>query len=139
MFNLSKENTKDKVEALASKSEDLVSDASQAVKGKAREVAVAIDDGADKAKNEANDLISSLKDLINDYSKKSKITQLKEQISDKALGLKTAVSSEVSTAYATSKQKTCDAIKENPLGSLALVAGAALVLGYIFGTRNSDK
>jgi ElaB/YqjD/DUF883 family membrane-anchored ribosome-binding protein len=135
MFNLNK----DKVDDLATQSESLVNDASQAIKSKARDVSAAIDEKADKTKYEANNLISSLKDLINEYSDNSKINQLKGQISETATGLKTAVCNEVSNAYTTSKQKTSDAIKENPLGTLALVAGAGLVVGYIFGARQSDK
>ncbi len=139
MFNLSKENTKDKVEDLANKSEALVNDASQAVKSKTRELGVAVDEKADKAKYEANNLISSLKELVNEYSDTSRISQLKGQIADTATGLKDAVCNEVSNAYSTGKQKTTDAVKENPLGTLALVAGAGLVIGYIFGNRQSDK
>ena len=67
------------------------------------------------------------------------MSQLKERISETATGLKTVVCNEVSHAYSTSKQKTTNAIKENPLSSLALVAGASLALGYIFGTRKSDR
>lgn len=139
MFNLNKENAKDKVDELASKSEVFVNDASQAVKSKTRELGAAIEEKADDTKYEANNLISSLKNLIHEYSDTSKMSQLKGQITDTASGIKSAVCDEVSNTYSTGKQKTSDAIKENPLGTLALVAGAGLVVGYIFGARQSDK
>lgn len=139
MFNLGNENAKDKVEDLANKSENLVKDASRAVKSKTSEIGEAVVEKTDEAKYEANHLISSLRDLINEYSDSSKINRLRGQISDTASELKTAVSNGVSNAYYTGKQKTSDTIQENPLGTLALVAGASLVVGYLFGTKKSDK
>jgi ElaB/YqjD/DUF883 family membrane-anchored ribosome-binding protein len=137
MFNLNKDNLNTKVEALADNSENLVNDASDAIKSKAREVSADISDKTDRAKSEANHLIAGLKALLTEYSDASKINQLKEQFSDKAHELKSAVSDEVSNAYYTGKQKATETVKENPLGTLALVAGAGLVIGFIFGTRQS--
>ena len=137
MFNLNKDHVNAKVENLADQSEGLVNDTSDSIKNKAREVSADISDKTDKAKYEANHLIASLKELLTEYSDSSKINQLKGQFSDKAHELKSAVSDEVSHAYYTGKQRATETVKENPLGTLALVAGAGLVVGFIFGTKQS--
>lgn len=139
MFNLNKEDIKTKAEVVADHSEEFVNDAASTIKSKAREVSAEIGERTDKAKFEANHLIASLKDLLTEYSDASKLNQLKGQITDKAQELKGVVSDEVSQAYYTGKQKATETVRENPLGTLALVAGAGLVIGFIFGTKQSNK
>lgn len=139
MFNLNKENLTTKAETLADNTEDLVNNASDTITSKAKEISAEVGDKTDKIKYEASHLISSLKDLLIEYADGSKINQVKGQITDKAHELKAVVTDEVSNAYYTGKQKATETVKENPLGTLALVAGAGLVIGFIFGSRQSNK
>jgi len=139
MFNLGKEKLKAKADEVADNAQGLVKETSQAIKGKAQELKAEVSETADKAKYEANDLITNLKYLVNEYSDAPKVNRIKNQIADRASELSSAVIDEVSNAYNSGKNKASETVRQKPLATLALIAGAGLVIGYIFGARESSK
>jgi len=138
MFNLDKGNIKEKSDQLAKKAKNNVDEVSKNISTVANETSEAIADKTEKARGQVNSLIDSLKSVINQYSQPSKIDELKGQFSDKANQLKSVVTEEVSHAYETSKQKAAETVKEHPIGTLLLVAGAGLVLGYVLASKRSS-
>jgi ElaB/YqjD/DUF883 family membrane-anchored ribosome-binding protein len=45
----------------------------------------------------------------------------------------------VVNAYATTKERAAETVRENPVGTLVLVAGVGLLLGYVLGSKQSSK
>ena len=139
MFNLSKKELLNKTEEITNQAENAAANIAENIKSQVNNTSEKIIDKTDSVKQEANQLVRSLKNLINDYSSTSKVSDIKDQLTIKASELKSLVSDEVAIAYANSKQKATDAVKENPLGTVALVAGAGLIIGYILGTKQTSK
>ncbi|MES1988366.1 MAG: hypothetical protein V4440_10105, partial [Pseudomonadota bacterium] len=98
MFNLGKEKLKAKADEVADNAQSLVKETSQVIKGKAQELKSEVSETADKAKYEANDLITNLKYLVNEYSDAPKVNRIKNQIAGRASEFSSAVIEEVSNA-----------------------------------------
>jgi ElaB/YqjD/DUF883 family membrane-anchored ribosome-binding protein len=139
MFNLNKENIKDKSDLLAKKAKSNIEDVSKDITTAANEVSEAVSEKAEDVKGQVNYLIDSLRSVINQYSQASKVDELKGQFTDKANQLKSAVTEEVANAYEVSKQKAAETVKENPVGTLILAASAGLLLGYILASKKSSN
>ncbi|MDI1299951.1 YqjD family protein [Methylotenera sp.] len=139
MFNLSKKEVLNKTEEITNQAENATANIAENIKSQVNDTSEKMIDKTDSAKQEANQLVRSLKNLINDYSSTSKVSDIKDQLTIKASELKSLVSDEVAIAYANSKQKANDTVKENPLVAVALVAGAGLIIGYILGTKQTSK
>ena len=92
-----------------------------------------------ETKHEALSVVDSLKSLINQYASSSNVEHIKNQILDKAYELKGTVKDEVSHAYAAGKERTVHTVQDKPLVSLGLAIGAGLLLGYILGSKQSDR
>lgn len=139
MFNLGKEPVTTKADQLAQESNKVVEKVSDKIKTSAANISDKIVDKTEETKDQAQSLIHSLRALINEHTQTSKINSLKDQVTDKAAELKTVVTDEVVNAYATTKQRAAETVRENPVGTLVLVAGVGLLLGYVLGSKQSSK
>lgn len=139
MFNLGKEPVATKADQLAQESNKVVEKVSEKIKASAANLSDKIVDKTDETKDQAQSLIHSLRALLNEHTEASKINHLKDQVTDKAAELKAVVTDEVAHAYATTKQRAAETVRENPVGTLVLVAGVGLLLGYVLGSKQSSK
>jgi ElaB/YqjD/DUF883 family membrane-anchored ribosome-binding protein len=139
MFNLSKENTRTDADQLAHEASKTVDKVADQIKTSAAKVSEKIASRTDTTKDQADSLISSLRNLLDEHKQKTKVEQLKEQLTERAAELKHVVTDEVANAYATSKQRAAETVKENPVGTLVLAAGVGLLLGYVLGSKQSSQ
>lgn len=139
MFNLGKENIHTDADQLAQEAHQTVEKVADQIKSTAAKVSNKIANKTDDTKDQAESLIHSLKNLLDEHKQKTKVEQLKEQLTDKAAELKTVVTDEVVNAYASTKQRAAETVKENPVGTLVLVAGVGLLLGYVLGSKQSSQ
>lgn len=139
MFNLGKENIRTDADQLAQEASNTVEKVAEQIKTSAAKVSDKIANKTDATKDQAESLIHSLKNLLDEHKQKSKVEQLKEQLTDRAAELKHVVTDEVTNAYATSKQRAAETVKENPVGTLVLAAGVGLLLGYVLGSKQSSQ
>lgn len=139
MFNLKKDEIKSTTEQLAQDGRVAVDHMAEQVKDAADNVADKVSEKSDDLKGQANHLIGSIKNVIQDYSNASKIEGIQEDITHKAAALKHAVTDEFSHVYDAGKTKAETAVRDNPLATLAVVAGAGLLIGYLLGTKQSSK
>lgn len=140
MFSSNKqEDLKDKVTHLTENVKDNVSDVANDVRHSAEKIGQNLQQKTTETKHEAMNVIDSLKSLINQYTSSSNVSDIKNQILDKAYELKGTVQDEVSHAYSTGKERTVQTVQEKPLLSLGLAIGAGVLLGYILGSKQSSK
>jgi ElaB/YqjD/DUF883 family membrane-anchored ribosome-binding protein len=139
MWKSDKETIQDKSEELASAVGNAAESVTDSAKVKAEKAANEIARATNETKYQANDLMLSLKKLVNDYADNTSVDELKDRLTSKASELKSVVTDEVSHAYATGKEKASTAVKEHPVGTIALVAGVGLLLGYVLGSKHSSK
>jgi ElaB/YqjD/DUF883 family membrane-anchored ribosome-binding protein len=139
MFNLNKENIRSEADQLAQEANNTVDKVANQVKASAAKASEKIINKTEATKDQAESLINSLRNLLDEHKQRSKVDEFKEQITDKAAELKAVVTDEVTHAYATTKQRASDTVKENPVGTLVLVAGVGLLLGYVLGSKQSSQ
>ena len=140
MFNSNnQEDLKNKAANLADTVKDNVDDVANDVKRSADRIGNNLQQKTLETKHEALSVVDSLKSLINQYANSTNVEQIKNQILDKAYELKGTVKDEVSHAYAAGKERTVHTVQDKPLVSLGLAIGAGLLLGYILGSKQSDR
>jgi ElaB/YqjD/DUF883 family membrane-anchored ribosome-binding protein len=139
MFNLGKDNIRSDADTLAQEAHNTVEKVAEQIKTSAAKVSDKIVNKTEATKDQAESLINSLRALLDDHKQRSKVDEFKDQITGKAAELKNVVTDEVVNAYATTKQRATDTVKENPVGTLVLVAGVGLLLGYVLGSKQSSQ
>jgi ElaB/YqjD/DUF883 family membrane-anchored ribosome-binding protein len=140
MFNSNKqEELKDKAANLAENVKDNVHDVASDVRRSADRIGQNLQEKTLETKHEALSVIESLKSLINQYTSSANVSEIKNQILDKAYELKGTVKDEVTHAYEAGKERTVHTVQEKPLLSLGLAIGAGVLLGYILGSKQSSK
>ena len=122
------DNTKDNINEVASDVKASAADLSDKVQEKSRE-----------AKEEAHNLVDSLKSLLSQYTDGSRASEIKNQLVNKAVELKGVVQDEVTNAYESGKERTVQTVQDKPILSLAVALGAGILVGYILGTKQSSK
>jgi ElaB/YqjD/DUF883 family membrane-anchored ribosome-binding protein len=147
MFNLNKNSetknlseteaeVKQNVSQLVDTAKENIADVANDVKASASNLGDKIQRQGKETKDEAYNVIDSLKSLLAQYTDSARVTDIKDQIVDKAVELKGVVQGEVSHA----KDRTVQTVQDKPILSLAVALGAGVLLGYILGTKqNSDK
>jgi ElaB/YqjD/DUF883 family membrane-anchored ribosome-binding protein len=135
MLNINKSKT----EELSEEAKETVNKASDNVKSSANKANQSIAKAANNTEDHAESLINGLRDLINQHSSPSDINAMKNRFVEKATELKSVVGHEITNAYDVSKERAVEQVKNHPLGTVALVAGAGLLLGFILGTKQSSK
>lgn len=138
MQNINRSKTQDKTEELREEAKDTINKASSSAKSSVNETNQSITNAANRTEDYADRLINGLRDLINQHSSPSNINSMKEKFVDKASHLRSVVGHELSTAYDISKERASEQVKNHPVGTLALVAGTGLLLGFVFGTKHSS-
>jgi ElaB/YqjD/DUF883 family membrane-anchored ribosome-binding protein len=147
MFNLGKdsktEDVKNKAINLANSVKTNVESVTDTVKqdlrNDAKEVVDMIHTQSDEAKAQVVGVIDSLKSLLNDYTNGANISEIKDQIVDKAHQLTGLVKDEASHAYEVSRDKTVQTVHDKPIASLAVAVGVGVLLGYILGAKTHAK
>lgn len=140
MFNSNKQEAlKDKAAHLADNVKNNVEEVADDVKRSAERISDNVHQKTLETKHEALSVIDSLKSLLNQYAHSANVSEIKNQILDKAYELKGNVSDEVSHAYTVGKERTAHAVQEKPLLSLGLAIGAGLLLGYILGSKQNSN
>lgn len=133
------ENLKDKATQLADNVKGNVEDVANDVKESAERISNNFQQKTAETKHEANNVIASLKSLINQYTSSSNVTDIKNQILDKAHELQGTVTDEVAHAYNVGRDRAAQTVQEKPLLTLGLAVGAGVLLGYILGSKQSSK
>ncbi len=140
MFNSNKQDeVKDKAAQLADNMRNNVDEVATDVKRSAENIGDTVQQKATETKHEALNVIASLKSLLAQYTNSTNVSELKNQILDKAYELKGTVKDEVTHAYAVSRDRTAQTVQDKPLMSLGLAIGAGVLLGYILGSKQSSK
>lgn len=109
------------------------------VKRSAENIGNTVQEKTAETKRDAVNVIDSLKSLLAQYTSSTNVSDLKNQILDKAYELKGTVKDEVTHAYEFSRDRTAQTVQDKPLTSLGLAIGAGLLLGYILGSKQSSK
>jgi ElaB/YqjD/DUF883 family membrane-anchored ribosome-binding protein len=150
MFNLGKkevlapqavipEEMQDKAVNMVANVKNNVLEVTGDIKRAANKVGNKIEQSGLEAKQEASNLMDSLKALLADYTTVSNATEIKDQLIHKAAELKNVVQDEATQAYQVSKERAAQTVQEKPLLSLAVALGAGVLVGYILGTKQSSK
>lgn len=146
MFNLGKkeaisvsEEMQDKAANIVANVKNNVLEVTDDIKHSANKVGEKLVQTGTEAKQEATNLMDSLKALLADYTSVSKAGEMKEQLIDKAINLKEVVQDEVAQSYQVSKERAAQTVQDKPLLSLAVALGAGVLVGYILGTKQSSK
>ena len=148
MFNLGKENGKaedvaNKAANLASSVKTNVETVTETVKNDirndAKEVLDMVHTQTEQTKAQAVGVIESLKSLLNDYTNGANMTDVKNQIVDKANQLKNLVKDEATHDYEVVRDRTVQTVHDKPIASLAVAVGAGVLLGYILGSKTHSK
>lgn len=144
MFNLNKQDdVKDKAANLADSVKANVENVTDQLKddlqNEAKEVLNMVHIQTEETKAQALGVIESLKSLLGQYTSASNITDIKDQIVDKANQLKGLVKDEASHAYEVSRDRAVQTVHDKPITSLAVAVGAGVLLGYILGSKTHSK
>ena len=118
---------------------DTLNNVSNKGKSYANELGDTLENKVNETKLDVKNVINSLKTLISQYTDSAKVSELKDQIIDKATGLKGAVQNEMTHAYRTGKDRTVQTVREKPVSSMMMVLGVGLLIGYILSTKKSSK
>jgi ElaB/YqjD/DUF883 family membrane-anchored ribosome-binding protein len=142
MFNIGKkevvtanEEMQDKAANLIANVKNDVLEVTDDIKRTTSKLSSKIEQSGTEAKEDALNLIDSLKALLTEYTSVSKATVMKNQLIEKAIELK----DDAGQAYETSKERTAQTVQDKPLLSLAVALGAGVLVGYILGTKQSSK
>lgn len=148
MFNHSKNSdvtsqkeseVKEHVSHFVNNAKDSITDVASDVKASAANLGNKVLEKSKETKDEAYHLIDSLKSLLAQYADSSRATEIKDQIVDKAVALKSTVQDEVDHAYQLGKERATQTVQDKPILSLAVALGAGILLGYILGTKQSSN
>ena len=144
MFNLNKQDdVKAKADDLANSVKTNVENVSNTmksdVKTEAEKVVDMVHQQSDETKAQVVGVIESLKSLLSQYTSGANVSEIKNQILDKANQLKGLVKDEASHAYEVSHDRTVQTVHDKPITSLAVAIGAGVLLGYILGSKTHSK
>lgn len=140
MFNTNnQENLKDKANQLNENVKANIDDVANDVRDSAERISNNFQQKTAETKNEATNVIASLKSLINQYTCSSNVADIKNKILDKAHELQDTVTDEVVHAYNVSRDRATQTVQEKPLLTLGLAVGAGVLLGYILGSKQSSR
>ena len=109
------------------------------IKASAADLGDKLQEKSRETKEEAHNLVDSLKSLLSQYTDGSRASEIKNQLVNKAVELKGVVQDEVTNAYESGKERTAQTVQDKPILSLAVALGAGILVGYILGTKQSSK
>ena len=133
------DDLKNKSANMAENLKNNINQVTNEARNSAENIGNSVQQKAAETKHEALNVIDSLKALLTQYTSSTNVTELKNQILDKAYQLKGSVKDDVSHAYEVGKERTVHTIQDKPLMTLGLAVGAGVLLGYILGSKQSSK
>ena len=145
MFNINKTpetNTaeiKENVSQFVDNTKDNINEVASDIKASAADLGDKLQEKSRETKEEAHNLVDSLKSLLSQYTDGSRASEIKNQLVNKAVELKGVVQDEVTNAYESGKERTAQTVQDKPILSLAVALGAGILVGYILGTKQSSK
>jgi ElaB/YqjD/DUF883 family membrane-anchored ribosome-binding protein len=137
--DLKKTEVKENVSQFVDNAKQNAAEVAEDAKAAAAQLGNKVNEKSLETKNEAVNLIASLKSLLSQYTDLGRANEIKNQIVDKATEIGGVVQNEVSNAYQVSKDRTVQSVQEKPITSLAIALGAGVLLGYILGSKNSSN
>ena len=139
MYNLNKDDEiKEKAANLANNARNNALDIADDAKYQAEQLGDKVHDKAMETKQEALNVITSLKALLSQYTSSSNISDIKSQILEKAMSLKGAVKDEVSHAYETGRERTMHTVQEKPMSSIIVAVSVGVILGYLLSSKRHN-
>ena len=144
MFNLNKQDdvtakAADLANSVKTNVENVSNTMKSDVKTEAEKVVDMVHQQSDETKAQVVGVIESLKSLLSQYTSGANVSEIKNQILDKANQLKGLVKDEASHAYEVSRDRTVQTVHDKPITSLAVAVGAGVLLGYILGSKTHSK
>ena len=144
MFNLNKQDdvkakAADLANSVKTNLENVSNTMKSDVKTEAEKVVDMVHQQSDETKAQVVGVIESLKSLLSQYTSGANVSEIKNQILDKANQLKGLVKDEASHAYEVSRDRTVQTVHDKPITSLAVAVGAGVLLGYILGSKTHSK
>ena len=144
MFNLNKQDdvkakAADLANSVKTNLENVSNTMKSDVKTEAEKVVDMVHQQSDETKAQVVGVIDSLKSLLLQYTSGANISEIKNQILDKANQLKGLVKDEASHAYEVSRDRAVQTVHDKPIASLAVAVGAGVLLGYILGSKTHSK
>ena len=144
MFNLNKQDdvtakAADLANSVKTNVENVSNTMKSDVKTEAEKVVDMVHQQSDETKAQVVGVIESLKSLLSQYTSGANVSEIKNQILDKANQLKGLVKDEASHAYEVSRDRTVQTVHDKPIASLAVAVGAGVLLGYILGSKTHSK
>ena len=145
MFNIDKTpetktaEIKENVSQFVDNTKDNINEVASDIKASAADLGDKLQEKSRETKEEAHNLVDSLKSLLSQYTDGSRASEIKNQLVNKAVELKGVVQDEVTNAYESGKERTAQTVQDKPILSLAVALGAGILVGYILGTKQSSK
>lgn len=139
MFDFNKEAIQNNADKLAKESHLVVDQVTDSIKKTASTVSDTVSEKTESFKDQAQVLVEQLKSIIHNTTAAESDSDFKQQVTQKVNALQAAITDEATVAYQSSKQRTIDVVKDNPIGTIAVAAGVGLLLGYVLGSKQSSK
>ena len=140
MYNLNKEDEiKDKAANLANNARNNAHELADDVTRQAEYLGDKAHDKAMETKQEALNVIASLKSLLSQYTSSSNISDFKNQILEKAMSLKGVVKDEVNHAYESGRTRTIQTVQDKPMASIIVAVSAGVLLGYLLSSKRHNR
>ncbi len=145
MFNLNKtpetknSEIKENFTQLVDTTKENISDVAKDVKQSANKLGSKMQEKGSETKQDALELIDSLKALLANSTESTDTDLIKEQVTNKVAEWKALIQHEVTNAVESSKARTTKVLHEQPFTSLAVAVGAGILIGYLLGNKQSSK
>ena len=140
MYNLNQEDEiKEKAANLANNAKNNAHEIADDARYLADQLGDKVHDKAMETKQEALNVITSLKALLSQYTSSSNISEIKNQILEKAMSLKGVVKDEVSHAYESGRERTLHTVQEKPMASIIVAVSAGVILGYLLSSKRHNR
>lgn len=135
-LSIKESEAKDAASQFVDNTKEGFADVANDVKNSANDLGDKLQRQGKQTKEEAYQVIASLKSLLAQYTNAFRAGEIKDQIVEKAVELKGVVQNEMAHA----KDRTVQTVHDKPVVSLAVALGAGVLLGYILGSKqNTDK
>lgn len=143
MFNTKKTSDVNEIKAsvndLVEGAENTAADIANDVKNAANNLQTKSNEYFNESKSDVMELTHNLKALLTDVDYSGKAHEIKAQVLRKADEWRHLASDEVTKVLAAGTEKTRKTVREQPLLTLGVAAGAGLLIGYLLGQKKSSK
>jgi ElaB/YqjD/DUF883 family membrane-anchored ribosome-binding protein len=140
MFNSSKtQEVKENVNEVVNTAKENFDELSLDAKLAASKIGGKVKEAANQTKDEANQLLTSLRALLSDSlsDEQTKAEQIKAELAKQYHHWRIAAQDELAELVAQSRVKSRKVLHDQPLLSLAVAVGAGALIGYVVGQHQS--